>query len=122
MERWNRSGPERARANSYYCFNIVILLRAVSSNSNSNRTLHCFALLRLALCCVAMQGVKPRVLDLSITLWLIIPVGIATAGDILMSNLSLKYVTMTFYTIAKSGSLMWYAMRMGNSELRCVTR
>lgn len=44
---------------------------------------------------------------MSVTIRMIVPVGIATAGDILLSNKSLEFITMTFYTIVKSGSLMW---------------
>ncbi|CAM9303284.1 unnamed protein product [Hapterophycus canaliculatus] len=53
------------------------------------------------------KGEKPAHLDLSVTLRTVIPIGLATAGDILLSNLSFVTATMTFYTIVKSGSLMW---------------
>lgn len=53
------------------------------------------------------QGDKPPHLDVSVNIRTVIPIGIATAGDILLSNLSFMYVDVTFYTIVKSGSLMW---------------
>ncbi len=54
-----------------------------------------------------LQGHTPQVLEHSVTLRIVIPIGIATAGDILLSNLSFMYATVSFYTIVKSGSLMW---------------
>ena len=53
------------------------------------------------------QGEMPRVLERSVTLRVVMPIGIATAGDILLSNLSFTYATVSFYTIVKSGSLIW---------------
>lgn len=53
------------------------------------------------------QGFKPPHLDASINLRTVIPIGFATAGDILLSNLSFMVSTVAFYTIVKSGSLMW---------------
>lgn len=53
------------------------------------------------------QGDKPPHLDLSVNLRTVIPIGFATAGDILLSNVSFMFATVTFYTIVKSGSLMW---------------
>ncbi|CAM9139902.1 unnamed protein product [Laminaria digitata] len=53
------------------------------------------------------KGDKPPHLDVSMNIRTVIPIGIATAGDILLSNLSFMYVDVTFYTIVKSGSLMW---------------
>ena len=37
----------------------------------------------------------------------VVPIGVATAGDILLSNLSYIVSTVSFYTIVKSGSLIW---------------
>ncbi|CAN0416333.1 unnamed protein product [Pylaiella littoralis] len=54
-----------------------------------------------------VQGFKPPHLDASINLRTVIPIGFATAGDILLSNLSFMVSTVAFYTIVKSGSLMW---------------
>ncbi|CAM9894111.1 unnamed protein product [Scytosiphon promiscuus] len=54
-----------------------------------------------------LKGETPAHLDISVTLRTVIPIGLATAGDILLSNLSFVAATMTFYTIVKSGSLMW---------------
>jgi solute carrier family 35 protein C2 len=36
-----------------------------------------------------------------------IPIGVCTGVDVAFSNLSLMYITITFYTILKSGSLLW---------------
>lgn len=64
---------------------------------------------RCAVFCVSrnQQGNKPPHLDVSVNLRTVIPIGFATAGDILFSNISFIYCTVTFYTIVKSGSLMW---------------
>lgn len=35
------------------------------------------------------------------------PIGVCTALDIMLSNLSLFYITVTFYTIVKSGGNVW---------------
>ena len=43
------------------------------------------------------------VLPLSVYWKLAVPIGVCTAIDILLSNLSLFYITVTFYTIVKSG-------------------
>lgn len=87
------------------------------------RTTHPFGINLNDLCCVDnllccslwycmllsndQQGFKPPNLDSSITLRTVIPIGFATAGDILLSNLSFMVSTVSFYTIVKSGSLMW---------------
>lgn len=44
---------------------------------------------------------------MSVYLRAVIPIGLATAGDILLSNLSYIVSTVSFYTIVKSGSLIW---------------
>ncbi|CAM9284177.1 unnamed protein product [Ectocarpus sp. 12 AP-2014] len=54
-----------------------------------------------------LKGEKPPHLDVSVNLRTIIPIGLATAGDILLSNLSFMVATVAFYTIVKSGSLIW---------------
>uniref|UniRef100_M4BW73 Sugar phosphate transporter domain-containing protein n=1 Tax=Hyaloperonospora arabidopsidis (strain Emoy2) TaxID=559515 RepID=M4BW73_HYAAE len=38
---------------------------------------------------------------------LAVPIGVCTAIDILLSNLSLFYITVTFYTVVKSGGNVW---------------
>ncbi|KAG7394112.1 hypothetical protein PHYBOEH_005667 [Phytophthora boehmeriae] len=38
---------------------------------------------------------------------LAVPIGLCTALDIMLSNLSLFYITVTFYTIVKSGGNVW---------------
>ena len=53
------------------------------------------------------QGETPPHLDMSVYLTAVIPIGLATAGDILLSNLSYIVSTVSFYTIVKSGSLIW---------------
>jgi solute carrier family 35, member C2 len=40
-------------------------------------------------------------------LFLVIPIGLATAADIVFSNFSFLYITVTLYTILKSASLLW---------------
>ena len=35
------------------------------------------------------------------------PIGLATAGDVVLSNVSFLYITVTLYTIIKSASLIW---------------
>lgn len=37
----------------------------------------------------------------------VMPIGVATATDIMLSNMSLMYVTLTLYTIIKSSVLIW---------------
>lgn len=45
------------------------------------------------------------------TYWrLAVPIGLCTALDIMLSNLSFFYITVTFYTIVKSGGNVWYAV------------
>jgi solute carrier family 35 protein C2 len=42
------------------------------------------------------------------TLWkLAVPIGLCTSLDIMFSNLSFFYITVTFYTIVKSGGNVW---------------
>ncbi|RLN14723.1 hypothetical protein BBJ28_00015664 [Nothophytophthora sp. Chile5] len=38
---------------------------------------------------------------------LAVPIGLCTALDIMLSNLSLFYITVTFYTVVKSGGNVW---------------
>ncbi|UIZ22161.1 hypothetical protein KXD40_005161 [Peronospora effusa] len=38
---------------------------------------------------------------------LAVPIGVCTALDIMLSNMSLFYITVTFYTIVKSGGNVW---------------
>ena len=38
---------------------------------------------------------------------LAVPIGVSTSMDILLSNLSFLFVSVSFYTITKSSSLIW---------------
>ncbi|KAF0689098.1 Aste57867_19370 [Aphanomyces stellatus] len=38
---------------------------------------------------------------------LCVPIGLCTGADIVMSNMSLQYITVSFFTIVKSGGNMW---------------
>ena len=49
----------------------------------------------------------PYPLSLRDVLVLTAPIGVATAADVTFSNVSLLYITVTLYTISKSGSLLW---------------
>jgi len=52
-----------------------------------------------------------------------IPIGVATALDIALSNMSFLFITVTFYTIIKSGSILWllfWSWVCGLERLRCV--
>lgn len=54
------------------------------------------------------QGMpRPTTLGWSVFWKVVVIIGLATSGDIVLSNLSFTYATVTFYTIVKSGSLMW---------------
>uniref|UniRef100_A0A7S2FM58 Sugar phosphate transporter domain-containing protein n=1 Tax=Florenciella parvula TaxID=236787 RepID=A0A7S2FM58_9STRA len=44
---------------------------------------------------------------LPLTLQVIFPIGFMTATDVMLSNVSFKFVTVTFYTIVKSSTLVW---------------
>ncbi|CAI5741248.1 unnamed protein product [Peronospora farinosa] len=46
-------------------------------------------------------------LPTSIDWKLAVPIGVCTALDIMLSNMSLFYITVTFYTIVKSGGNVW---------------
>ncbi|CAM9242880.1 unnamed protein product [Chrysoparadoxa australica] len=39
-----------------------------------------------------------------------VPIGVMTALDIMLSNWSFRFINVTFYTIAKSASLLWILM------------
>ena len=41
------------------------------------------------------------------TCLLIVPIGLATAADIALSNASFLFITVTLYTVLKSGTLLW---------------
>lgn len=66
-----------------------------------------FVLSRWIVCCSKLEfhRLLPRVYCT-----LAIPIGILTAFDISMSNLSFKYVSVSFYTIVKSGGNVWYVV------------
>lgn len=49
----------------------------------------------------------PYPLSLRDVLVLTAPIGIATAADVTFSNVSFLFITVTLYTIVKSGSLLW---------------
>jgi len=36
-----------------------------------------------------------------------VPIGICTGADVAFSNLSFLFISVTFYTILKAGSLLW---------------
>ena len=60
----------------------------------------------------------------SILLKTVIPIGIATAVDILLSNMALMYVTLTLYTIIKSSVLIWtftWGVLLGIEKYRLTT-
>lgn len=46
-------------------------------------------------------------LELPVLFRVIVPIGVSTALDIMLSNLSFRFVTVSFYTIIKAGSLLW---------------
>jgi solute carrier family 35 protein C2 len=50
---------------------------------------------------------EPYPLNFRKTLILTAPIGLATAADITLSNFSFLFITVTLYTIVKSGSLLW---------------
>ena len=47
------------------------------------------------------------VLSAQVTCLLIVPIGLATAADIALSNASFLFITVTLYTVLKSGTLLW---------------
>ncbi|GMF33470.1 unnamed protein product [Phytophthora lilii] len=53
------------------------------------------------------SGDSMLALPASIYWRLAVPIGVCTALDIMLSNLSLFYITVTFYTIVKSGGNVW---------------
>ncbi|CAM9259965.1 unnamed protein product [Choristocarpus tenellus] len=57
-----------------------------------------------------MQGVKPARLERSVLYWTVVPIGLTTALDILLSNFAFLFVNVSFYTILKSGSVIWIAL------------
>lgn len=50
---------------------------------------------------------EPYDLHLRDTVLIIAPIGMATAGDVVLSNVSFTYITVSLYTVVKSGSLLW---------------
>ena len=50
---------------------------------------------------------EPYPLSFRETMILTAPIGLATAADITLSNFSFLFITVTLYTIVKSGSLLW---------------
>ncbi|KAG5191701.1 triose-phosphate transporter family-domain-containing protein, partial [Tribonema minus] len=74
-----------------------------------------FALSRAAFaacCCCGGAGARlrrraPEPLERRLYWRTAAPIGLLTAADVLMSNASLMFITVTFYTIAKTGTLMW---------------
>lgn len=38
-----------------------------------------------------------------------VPIGVCTGVDVAFSNLSFLYISISFYTILKSGTLLWSA-------------
>lgn len=54
----------------------------------------------------------------------VMPIGIATAVDIMLSNMSLMFVTLTLYTIVKSSVLIWtffFGVVLGVEKFRLTT-
>lgn len=41
-----------------------------------------------------------------------VPIGVCTGVDVAFSNLSFLYISISFYTILKSGTLLWYAFTL----------
>jgi len=56
---------------------------------------------------IYLQGNGAPEVTTQIYLRMVIPIGVATALDVGASNLSFQFVTVTFYTILKSGALIW---------------
>ena len=54
-----------------------------------------------------MLGGKVTPLSWGVYLKQAVPIGAATGLDIMLSNLSFLYVSVHFYTIAKSGCVVW---------------
>lgn len=53
-----------------------------------------------------------------------IPIGIATAADVALSNMSMRHISVTTYTIVKAGSLIWiyiWGVLLGLEKLRSRT-
>lgn len=57
--------------------------------------------------CSSSENGTMMALPLSLYWKLAVPIGVCTALDIMLSNLSLFYITVTFYTIVKSGGNVW---------------
>ncbi|KAG7379506.1 hypothetical protein PHYPSEUDO_008516 [Phytophthora pseudosyringae] len=57
--------------------------------------------------CSSGGGGSMSALPASIYWKLAVPIGVCTALDIMLSNLSLFYITVTFYTVVKSGGNVW---------------
>lgn len=55
------------------------------------------------------QAARPMALGARAYWRLAVPIGLCTALDIMLSNLSFLYITVTFYTIVKSGGNVWCA-------------
>ncbi|CEG42426.1 tpt-domain-containing protein [Plasmopara halstedii] len=57
--------------------------------------------------CLSNENGSIMALPSNIYWKLAVPIGLCTALDIMLSNLSLFYITVTFYTIVKSGGNVW---------------
>lgn len=62
-------------------------------------------LARLTMLCIGLQ--PPDRSSFKAILVEVVPTGISTAGDVAMSNLSLLYITITYYTVVKSSVPFW---------------
>ncbi len=62
-------------------------------------------LARLTMRCLGLRA--PDFSSLKRLLVEVIPTGMSTAGDVAMSNLSLLYITITYYTVIKSSVPFW---------------
>ncbi|CAM9429901.1 unnamed protein product [Phaeothamnion confervicola] len=56
---------------------------------------------------VWVRGKRPADLPRAVYWSMAAPIGVATAADVLLSNASFLFISVSFYTIAKSGSLVW---------------
>lgn len=72
--------------------------------------IHMFAKLALSRLSIGIMGGKVAPLPWRTYLKQAVPIGASTGIDIMLSNVSFLYVSVHFYTIAKSGSVVWVLM------------
>jgi len=68
---------------------------------------HMFLKLVMSRIVMRYAGISVPVVTTELYWRAIVPIGVSTALDVGMSNLAFRFVSVTFYTILKSGSLMW---------------